>query len=206
MRFDGNFRLLGHVDITELRSGVERQANADWDAQQYRQKKFGVHSQTQTLFLLFDSDFRHFEPTWLPKGQQFYSALRPVIEQVSRYFGFQGWVVRCIMTRLRAGGRIAPHADSGFSLSHTHRCHLAIVTNDAVQFSVGAETINMKVGELWEINNQRDHSVYNSSSEDRVHLILDWAEPMAHEEVLAYALDRREHARKVKQGITPQYD
>ena len=32
----------------------------------------------------------------------------------------------------------------------------------------------MRVGEFWEINNGRKHSVDNRGSEDRVHLIIDW--------------------------------
>ena len=37
------------------------------------------------------------------------------------------------------------------------------------------EEKNMKVGEMWEINNgNKSHAVYNNSDEDRVHLIFDY--------------------------------
>ncbi len=129
MRFEGNFRPLGRMDVTDLAACIARQTDADWTVERSRQKQFAVHSQTRAIFLLFDHDFRHFEPTWLPKGL-----------------------------------------------------------------------------ELWEINNQRDHAVRNCGAQDRVHLIIDWAEPLSHLELLAYGLDRKEHARKVKMGITPRYD
>ena len=32
----------------------------------------------------------------------------------------------------------------------------------------------MKQGEIWEINNQEEHSVVNDSIFDRIHLIIDW--------------------------------
>jgi len=54
---------------------------------------------------------------------------------------------------------------------------MRFVTNDAVWFSVGSETINMREGQLYEINNRRLHSVENKGSDDRVHLILDFVLP-----------------------------
>jgi len=37
------------------------------------------------------------------------------------------------------------------------------------------EEKNMKVGEMWKINNgNKSHAVYNNSDEDRVHLIFDY--------------------------------
>ena len=42
-------------------------------------------------------------------------------------------------------------------------------------FTVGEEEKNMRVGEMWEINNNdKSHSVINGSDIDRVHLILDY--------------------------------
>jgi hypothetical protein len=206
MRFEGNFRRMGQIDVSALQACVTRQTEEDWTAESSRQAKFEVHRQTHTIFLLFDQDFRHVEPTWLPKGKEFADALKPLMVSISAHFGYQGWAVRCIVTRLRAGARIGVHADSGFSLNHAHRCHLPIFTNDQVAFSVGDDTINMKVGEVWEINNQRRHAVSNQGPEDRVHLILDWAEPMTHAQIRAYRADRQEHFRKVQLGLQPQYD
>jgi len=40
---------------------------------------------------------------------------------------------------------------------------------------VGEEKINLKKGEMWEINNSKKiHSVANNSKSNRVHLIIDW--------------------------------
>jgi hypothetical protein len=64
-----------------------------------------------------------------------------------------------------------------FSLTHSHRVHLPVVTNDEVRFVVGGETVNLREGQLFEINNRRMHSVHNDGAEDRVHLILDYVLP-----------------------------
>ena len=88
-----------------------------------------------------------------------------------------GYFVRANLVRLQSGGTITEHTDNNFSLVHSHRVHLPIITNAEVGFMVGNKSINMKEGELWEINNRRLHSVNNAGPEDRVHLILDYVIP-----------------------------
>jgi len=39
---------------------------------------------------------------------------------------------------------------------------------------VGDTEVHMKPGELWEINNRREHGVVNGGGEDRIHLIVDY--------------------------------
>ena len=41
-------------------------------------------------------------------------------------------------------------------------------------FDVGETSFHMAEGELWEINNRREHAVANNSDSDRIHLILDY--------------------------------
>ncbi|HEX6261046.1 MAG TPA: aspartyl/asparaginyl beta-hydroxylase domain-containing protein, partial [Woeseiaceae bacterium] len=88
-----------------------------------------------------------------------------------------GYFIRTSLVRLKANSSIAEHMDMNFSLTHSHRVHLPIITNDQVLFTVGKETINMREGQLTEINNRRMHSVHNNGPEDRVHLILDFVLP-----------------------------
>ena len=88
-----------------------------------------------------------------------------------------GYFVRATLVRLNAGGSISQHQDNNFSLTHSHRVHVPVITNDDVTFTVGSESINMRPGEVIEINNRRLHSVENNGSEHRVHLILDYVLP-----------------------------
>ena len=201
-----NFRKYGAIDVSELRACVEHQPESAWREQDYRQEAFQVHRHTETIYLLFDKDFRHFEPTRQPKYEEFQSALKPVIQLVSGYFDYQGWAVRCILTKLAAGGAITPHRDFGFSLAQSHRFHLPIITNPSVDFTVGDETVQMSPGELWEINNTRRHSVINRGAEYRVHMILDWAEPVSHAQLRIYQNDRQRHRARTREGAAPRYD
>jgi len=178
MDWDGNFRYKGLVDIAGLKALVSRQSDADWEQDAHRQTTFPPHRFTQTIPLLFDEDFRHENPTAQPKFAVFERDLRPVFEFLANEYGRDGRSVRCILTRLARGLRIPHHRDAGFSLCYSHRVHIPIASNESVFFTVGGEEIAMKEGEMWEINNMREHAVRNDGETPRVHLIVDWALPL----------------------------
>eukprot|EP01031_Cornospumella_fuschlensis_P037047 gene37047-44961_t len=46
-------------------------------------------------------------------------------------------VVRCLLARMPANVQIPVHHDTGYWVQHTHRCHLAVETNERIQFLVG---------------------------------------------------------------------
>lgn len=78
------------------------------------------------------------------------------------------------LMRLRAGAEIRPHRDHGLSIEHGEaRLHLPVFTSDKVSFTVGGCTVPMAAGELWYINADIEHAVYNDSHEDRIHLVID---------------------------------
>ena len=72
---------------------------------------------------------------------------------------------------------ITPHRDYGPSMLRSHRYHLALVTNDQVEFAIGGQIQHLAPGEIWEINNRKLHAVRNLGAEGRVHLILDYVVP-----------------------------
>ncbi len=114
--------------------------------------------------------------------------LKPLVDHVSDYYQNNGFIVRLLLAKLLAGGKIPHHTDAGYSLLNCHRVHMPIITNDEVDFVVGGEKKNMQVGEFWEINNGSDHAVENRGDEDRIHIIIDWMPNYAgqpEEEVLA---------------------
>ena len=79
------------------------------------------------------------------------------------------------MVNLKSQKSIPDHIDNSPSLDICKRIHIPIITNNKVFFNVGGERINLKKGEMWEINNtKKTHAVENNSRFDRVHLIIDW--------------------------------
>ena len=85
--------------------------------------------------------------------------------------------MRTIIPRLQPNGTIPRHMDRTHLLSHCHRIHIPIITNEKINFAVGNENMNLKEGEVWEINNRRKHHVENESELDRIHIIIDWRIP-----------------------------
>lgn len=189
MNFSGNFSFLGNIEVADLKKLVQSLSDKQWGEFAIRQNIYEVHQNTQTIGLVYDLDFRHSHPTRLPTLAMFEEALRPVLTKTAGHYeesetgrqllknGRLGYFIRASLVKLAAGRGIAAHRDMNFSLTHSHRIHLPIITNDDVWFTVGNESINMREGELYEVNNRRVHAVENNGAEDRVHLIFDFVLP-----------------------------
>lgn len=78
------------------------------------------------------------------------------------------------LMRLKAGAVIKPHRDHGLALEYGQaRLHLAIQTDQAVQFLVLGQHMPCQSGELWYFNADVEHQVHNQSAQDRIHLVID---------------------------------
>jgi len=171
---ENNFlQLHNKFDVAAIRKRIDEIPAAKWQESE-RDRLFAVHRDTQALLMVHFEDYQYKKPDYHDLFFELEDELRPVIDYVADYYKNNGFIVRMILAKLVAGGKIPEHTDAGFSLLNCHRVHLPIITNDDVAFSVGGEEINMRAGELWEINNGAVHGVENRSSEDRVHLIIDW--------------------------------
>lgn len=171
---DNNFLLLrSNIDVKPI---IKKLAQVPEDAwgQSDREHQFEVHQQTQALLLIYDDDFRHYNPTYLDTYSQFEDELKPLLDFIAENYQHNGFVVRLIFTKLQARGKIRRHADRDYSLLKCHRIHVPIISNDDVFFTVGGEKKVMRPGEMWEINNATFHAVDNQSDEDRIHMIIDW--------------------------------
>lgn len=166
-------RLNDHFDVTAIRSRIEQYTAEKW-LESERERLFDVHRDTQALQLVHFEDHRYKEPDYRDLFKEFQDELGPVIDYVANYYHDNGFIVRLILAKLAAGGRIPRHTDAGYSLLNCHRVHLPITTNEDVVFHVGGDEMHMRIGELWEINNGTVHGVENRGAEDRIHLILDW--------------------------------
>ncbi len=169
-----NFLMLkDDVDIDWIRRKLSRIPERMWHMSG-REQAYEAHKQTNSLLLIADKDFRHYNPTVHELYQEFRKELKPITDFIADHYNHDGYVVRILFARLSAHGKISPHTDGLYSLMKCHRIHVPIITNDQVIFSVGGEDLNMREGEMWEINNATLHAVDNRSDQDRIHLIIDW--------------------------------
>lgn len=171
---DFNFKKQGSIDIAQIRNILDSMPDDIWQEFTYRQNTFEVHKKTNTIPLIFSEDFESENVKYRPWFQKFSDEIIPIAKFLTNTYGF-GYVTRAILVKLPAGDIIPTHVDAGDSLDVCHRMHIPIITNDQCYFEVGDEVINMKEGEIWEINNtNKPHSVKNLGNLDRVHLIVDW--------------------------------
>ena len=75
-----------------------------------------------------------------------------------------GTIIRAMAAKLLAGGRILPHRDSHPSFGAGHRIHVPIATNPRVRFMIDGRPYQLEVGQAYEINNQKTHSVMNKGA------------------------------------------
>lgn len=164
------------VDAKEIECLLDCIDVGDWEVWQARQNRFPAHNKTKTIPLLWvPLDVAFFSYQFQIKHEKYYNIFEIALRGCCNFLTekYQGEVFKILLVNLQPNASIEPHVDSGFSLEQTHRVHLPIVTNEQVFFTVDNHTINMKAGELYEINNLLLHSVENRSSLNRIHIIID---------------------------------
>lgn len=169
-----NFKFIGNINISSIQKKVKKYSNEKWNEFDFRQKTFDVHKKTKTIPLIFDKDFRLSNPTYLEDSFSYQKEIKEINKFFTKTYG-KGFIIRAILVNLPANTFIGEHVDKGESLDKCMRCHIPIITNESVLFKIEDEVKNLKSGEIWEINNTKKlHSVQNSGTEDRIHLIVDW--------------------------------
>jgi hypothetical protein len=174
------FLLHGEIDVNPIIKIISDN-NLSWDEYTVRQNKLGTeHLHTKTIPVIFDKsfNFNHFKIMPTNHYPLFQDEISKIEELIKLNTGEEGKILRALLVKLTAGKSIRPHKDVvGKSLVLGRRIHIPIATNDDCFFTVGDDRRNLKIGELWEINNdKKEHSVQNLGETDRIHFIVDWVE------------------------------
>ena len=197
MNIDDRLRDLGEVDGTALRESILAQEPAAWHEQQYRQQEYDVHRQTESIVLVFVKleAWPTVEICKEPGWDRLADVAIPVMHDIiARHYPPGGTIIRAMAAKLRAGGRIAPHADTHPSFHRGHRIHVPITTNPRVRFMIDWRPFQLQVGRAYEINNQMSHSVMNKGDEDRITFIFDYVPPAELGRARRNAAERRNPA------------
>ena len=181
MNIDSPLLELGPVDCTALSDAILAQDEAAWREDQYRQEAFDVHYDTESIVLLF-VDLERWpdivvtrEPGW----DRLSDVALPIMNDIiGRLYPPGGTVIRAMAAKLLAGKVIKPHVDRHQSFHKGHRIHVPITTNPRVRFMIDGQPHQLKVGQAYELNNQKKHSVMNKGSEDRITFIFDYVPPV----------------------------
>jgi len=149
----------------------------EWFLDTSRQERTYSHTNTQCYSILEWS--YTWEPSQKPESIKKYSLktseaqaqLDKICKDLEDFYSVK--VMRLEFIKLLPYRNINKHVDGGSSLGYARRCHIPIITNEKVLFNVKDNSMNMKEGICYEINNVLLHSVENPTSLDRVHLIID---------------------------------
>jgi hypothetical protein len=181
-------RPFGKVDMEPLAAAILAQDEAAWNENVQRQRDYEVHEQTRSIVLLFAElkDWPAVEVSKEPGWNRLAEAAIPLMHSIiHQWYPPGGSIIRAMAAKLLAGGRILPHRDSHPSFAVGHRIHVPIVTNPRVRFMIDGRPYQLQVGEAYEINNQKMHSVMNKGDTDRINFIFDYVPPSAQKERVA---------------------
>jgi len=180
MEIEGLIKELGAVDSKALIEAILSQDDAAWREKETRQEEFDVHRETESIVLVFSEleDWPeidvHKEPGW----DRLADVAVPVMHDIiGRFYPPGGTIIRAMAAKLLAGCKIKPHVDSHPSFHMGHRIHVPISTNHRVRFMIDGRPHQLDVGQAYEINNQKNHSVMNKGKEDRITFIFDYIPP-----------------------------
>ncbi len=181
MNISEPLRDLGALDATALREAILGQEDAAWHEDESRQESFYVHDQTRSIVLLAlnDSKWPERDVRKGPGWDRLADVAVPIMQGiVEKHYPAGGEVIRAIAARLAAGENIKAHSDVHQSFHVAHRIHVPITTNSRVWFTIDGRPHQFKVGQAYEINNQKQHSVINKGTEDRITFIFDYIPPV----------------------------
>lgn len=174
MKCDVAMRHLGPVDIGPLHELLQRQPEELWSADLTFQKRLAPYRKTQTVYLLMTVGSVYAQSRQMAGWEPLHEAFEPVAARIAAFFPGTGRVLNAQLAMLGPGDDIPEHIDYGPVLEATHRVHVPLVTHPDVQFLVDGENIHLEVGQAYELDNLRPHSVLNLSPVRRIHLIVDY--------------------------------
>lgn len=169
-----NFKMYGNINLNHLKDNLNE---LDWTEHTIRQNLFEMHKETQTLEVMWDIKSLQTDKIGKIHSNYYKLDMESFLEKIKPIYESNcgdGYFVRIVLVKLKANSNITPHVDTGDSLTNCKRTHIPIITNSKVIFIVGGETKYLKEGEIWEIDNTKEHSVNNNSNIDRIHLLIDY--------------------------------
>lgn len=190
-------RLAEGLDITPLRLAIARRSDLWAEDTFLRHYPQGPFEDVETIFLRFpervvfdDADVAEqerkialYKANQLPGYDQqesidypayalFPQAREIVLALMTRVAGVR--LGRVMINKVRAGGRIFPHADCPEHANYwNNRLHVVLQSLPGNDFRCEDEHVHMRAGEVWWFDNRLDHEVVNNSADDRIHMVVD---------------------------------
>jgi hypothetical protein len=172
---DNFYRLAKGVNVAPLLVAINRQPEL-WDQNTLRTNHpKTAHGEVSDIWLMFNETAGDVVNDIIVKPYPAFDKLpqaRPVLFDLMRLV--EGVTLgRVIITKLAPGKKITPHVDGGAPATYYTRYQVALQSLPGALFTIGDETVNFESGEVWLIDNKKEHSVTNNSRDDRIVMIVD---------------------------------
>lgn len=166
-------RILQGVNVTPLLAELQ---DAPWDENRLRTTFEGSpHAEVSDIWLRFNEISENVIDDKEAFDYPAYAGMPGFRKIVMALFAYVGGerLGRVLITKLPPGGKIYPHADEGAPALYYDRFHLCIQAGEGTSFRSLDETVEMRPGEIWWVDNRVEHEVINPTDTDRLHLIVD---------------------------------
>ena len=177
------FKLLAdEIDVTAMVRQLDAHPEL-WNQHRLRKDAEGSpHGDVSDIWLRYNDirpfqergDFKDFNdphiPIWYPAWHVLTETQR-FVRSLSATFQAE-MIGGVLITKVAAGGRIAPHTDEGWHVEYYDKFYLSLRAPEDCVFATAEQATTPKVGDLWLFDNRVEHWVENrSKTEDRITLI-----------------------------------
>lgn len=176
------YQVADNVKVDEMLHALARQPNL-WNQHRFRTTfKNTPHVDVDDILLKFtapenctiDRVINDTTPVWYDTIKKLPEFRDPILNLMRYVRAYQ--LDRVIITRIRPGGQILPHADKDGDYVQAEdiaRYHLVLQGLPGSLYNCGNETVCMQTGSVWWFHAHEVHSIINNSVDDRIHLLID---------------------------------
>lgn len=147
-----------------------------WNANRERKDAPGSpHSEMDDIWVRHAESREEFDgphfAKWYPAYRELPSVRKMIFDAMARVQATHLGGV--LITRIPPGGKIAAHTDFGWH-PEFYNCKLYVVlaSNQECIFRVEDERVAMETGDVWRIDNTKEHEVLNAGATERMTLII----------------------------------
>ncbi len=168
-------KIADSVDVLPLVMELHRQPEL-WNMHRARKDAPGSpHVEMSDIWIRHASSAEEFVTPhfakWYPAFSKLPSARKMIFDCMARVQASH--LGGILITRIPAGGKILPHSDRGWH-PEFYNCKLYVVlkSNPQCVFRVEDERVAMNAGDVWWIDNTKEHEVVNAGDTERMTLII----------------------------------
>ena len=167
---------LGHVNLNNIPELVHKLPSQLWEAETARRENdYFCFNDTEHILFMFANGENHESYIEKPLWNFWKPKLMPLINEAIKPYNYaNGKVVKAMLAKLNAGGKIDKHKDFIIRDQYVHKIHIPLISNPKAIMLIEDQQFHLEVGQAYEVNNLVYHAVNNDGAQDRIHFIFEY--------------------------------